>query len=389
MATYRYVTTNILTGRVLADTLPLRVTDFASNLGTGQPGQLRGSLTLPVLTDAQAAAAQAAYIGALEPERSMLWVLQDGLPIWVGPVWDWPHTSAAANQLPIQAEEIWSLFLRRREIRADQTFAAGTDIFTVIRALLTYATTGKGASGVVAGLTLGTSLSGITLSAPLTVAATNLPKVGAVVAQLTAQYGIEATLAPGLDSNGNLVIRLLLGAPTIGRPAATTGLQLRYPGAATDYGYPRAGAASTNSLIATASASGGVSGSWSSNPATHGLNSAALAAGYPLLEDSYYYSTTAIATQAQIDAVADGRLPAVTGTRTIPTVTIGGGAFPAAGQVQLGDEAYLIATSTLHPAAADGSPGLEALVRIIGWKVSPGGDGTAETTDYLLGGIST
>src|SRR5690348_3942516 len=100
MSTYRYFATDLLTGTLRADTLPLHVSSFSRNLGgVGQPGTLSAYLDLGAL----GTKAQAAYLAALEPRKTLLWVLQDGFPIWAGIVWDWPHTSAVANQLPINA----------------------------------------------------------------------------------------------------------------------------------------------------------------------------------------------------------------------------------------------------------------------------------------------
>jgi hypothetical protein len=378
MSAYRYVATNLQSGALLADTIPLHVTSLSRNLGgVGQPGALSAYLDLGTI----GAGMQSAYLGALEPRRSVLWVMQDNYPIWAGIVWDWPHTSAASNQLPINAVEIGSLF-NRRQVRADQVYV-GADLFAVARGLISYATGKSG--GNIASLALGSNLSGITVSP--TFQAANLGKVLDLLNSFCAQYDFEYAFNPGLDSSGNPGITMQLGYPTITRPAASTNLQFLYPGPVTDYGFPRVGSASVNSLIATAS--GGGTAAWSSNPATHGLNAADLAAGYPLLEDSLSYTTAAISAQAQIDAVADGRVPMLSGTTTVPTVTVAGGQLPTAGQIQLGDEAWLVATSTLHPANADGSPGLQTKVRIIGWTVNPPGNQQAETTQYALGGVVT
>jgi hypothetical protein len=381
MSIYKFFTTNLLTGQLLADTIPLHVTRFSRNLGgVGQPGQLSGYLDLGVI----GGGSQSAYLGALEPRRTVLWVAQDGYPIWAGIVWDWPVTSAKANQLPVVASELGSLFAKR-QIRDAQTFT-GVDLFTIARALISYAT-GK-TYGAVANLALGSNLSGTTVSIP-TIPATNLAKVLDVLNNLAAQYLFEYAFTPGLDGSGNPNITLQLGQPRLGRPIGQTGLRLEYPGPAIDYAFPRVGSASVNSLIATAANSGAAP--WTSNPAAHGLNSAELAAGYPLLEESIAYTTSALTTQAQIDAVADGKLPLLTGTTTVPTVTIGGGGMPSAGQIGLGDEAYMVATSWLHPANPNGSPGLQALVRIVGWILTPPSDqdSQAESTQYLLGGIAT
>lgn len=381
MSTYRYFSTRLLDGAVLADTIPLHVASLSRTLGgVGQPGALSAYLDLGTIS----AGSQSAYLGALEPRRTVLWAMQDNWPIWAGIVWDWPHTSAISNQLPIGAVEIGSL-LNRRQIREDQVYASGTDLFTIARGLVSYAV-GK-TYGSVANLDLGSVLSGVVTTATTTFPAQNLAKVGDTLNAFCAQNGIEYALTPGLDSSGNPNITLNLGHPATGRPIADTNLQFLYPGPVVDYGYPRIGSASVNSLKVTANS--GTATPWASNATTHGLNTTDLAAGYPLLEDSMSYTAAAVTTQAQIDAVADGRMPAVSGTATVPSVTVAGGQFPTAGQVQLGDEAWLAATSTLHPANSDGSPGLQALVRIIGWTVTPSGEQQAENTRFALGGIAT
>lgn len=381
MSRYRYVATNVRTGVILAETVPIHVSTINRTFGgVGQPGKLSGILDLGRI----GAGPASTYIDVLEPRRTMLWVLQDEGPIWAGIVVDELHSSAASHQLPVDATEIEWLFNDKREIRTDLTWAAGTDVFTVFRGLISYAT-GK-VGGEVAGLILGSNLSGITLAADTTFPGNN-SKVGAVASAFAAQYGFEFDFAPARDDSGNLIIKLLLGYPTITRAASATNLMFRFPGNLADYGWPRSGSGSVNSLIATASADAGVA--WTSDATAHGYNADEIAAGYPLLEGSTTYTASTITSQAQIDAVADGQLPAVTGTLTVPTVIVAGGQIPKAGQVQLGDEAKLAATSSRHPARADGSPGLQATVRIIGWTVQPGGDGQAETTTYALGGITT
>lgn len=384
MGTYRYQATNVLTGHVLADTLPLHVGSFASALGgVGQPGRLTGYLDL----GAASATAQAAYLAALEPRRSLLWVLQDEQPVWCGIVWDTPHTSAASNQLPIQATELSSLF-NKRQVRADQVFAAGADLFAVIQGLLNYAL-GK-TNGAVANLTVGTDASGTTVGGTgITFAASNLAKVLDSINQFCAAHDVEYVLRPGWNAGHTTpAVTLQLGYPRLGRTWATTGLQLLYPSVyVTDYAFPRVGAASVNSLLATASQSGTTP--WKSGTG-HGQNAADFASGYPMLEDSIAFTAATVTSQAQIDAYADGKLALMQGCTTVPSVTIGGGGTPTVGQIALGDEAMLVATSPYHPAdPTTGAPGLQQLVRIIGWTVTPPDDGQVESTNLLLGGVTT
>jgi len=56
----------------------------------------------------------------------------------------------------------------------------------------------------------------------------------------------------------------------------------------------------------------------------------------------------------------------------------------------MGDEAMLVATSSYHPAAPNtGAPGLQQLVRIVRWSVTPFDVDQVEKTQLLLGGIIT
>lgn len=374
MSVYTYCTTDLITGTVRADTIPLHVESFSRLLGgVGQPGELRGKLDLGALPS------QSNLLAALEPRKTLLWAMQDGYPVWAGVLWDWDHQSAASNELPVIAKEIGSLF-QRRELRADQNWTG--DQFNIIRNLVNYALSKT--SGGVAQLVQSTN----TLGGPLvsaTLPAANGGKILDLVNQVAAQYQIEYSWDPGLSSSGAPIITLRIGtAATMGRPYSATQFQLIFPGNLTDYSWPRTGSASANSVLATASNQGTTA--WTSNTSTHGVDSADLAAGYPLLEDSISYTGSAITAQSQIDAVADARQLMVAKSPSVPSATLAGGRVPTVQQIQLGDHATLSATSSLHPAVGT-SPGLVQDVRIIGWTVRPPDD-QPETTTLMLAGVA-
>lgn len=380
MSTYRYLTTDLVTGTIRADTVPLHVTSFSRTLGgIGQPGRLSGSLDLGALPS------QSNLLTALEPRRTLLWVLQDGYPVWAGVLWDWPVQSVASNVLQIEADELGSLFLRR-EIRTLLQYPS-TDLYDVIRGLINYATGKTG--GAVAQLVHTTNTAGVTASPTPTFPATNT-KVGTAADQFATQNSIEYAWDPGLSGSNNLSITLRIGnAATMGRPYSQTNIQMRYGrgGNLVDYVWPRMGSTGANSVVATAPAAGGIT--WTSNPATHGLDSADLAAGYPLLENSVYYSGSTITAQSQIDAYADAQLARVAKSPTIGKAILAGGQQLTVQQIQLGDHGELIATSPMHPAQPDGTPGLITDARIIGWTVHPPGPNQAESTELFLGGVAT
>lgn len=381
MARYSYAATDLVTGRLLADELPLHVASFGRQLGL--PTDLTGYLDLTAATAKYVAA------GALEPRRTVLWVREDGYPVWNGILWDTPTATMLDNRLPLAAKTLESLFARRL-IRDPLTYT-GVDYAEVWRRLVLYATDPvlKGPAAAVAGL----SLQGTLLGAVVTTsyAPGDLKQVGSAQTDLETAGDFEATFEPVLDSGGNLATIGRLGR-RLGQPYPGSGLQLTFPGNLGDYGWPRMGSQCANTVIATAPANLATAGTWTSNAAGgHGVDESDLAAGYPLLEGTAQYSGAAITAQTQIDAYADGYLGITGKSPTVPVAVLDTSA-PSAPKVKaigLGDYAGLIATSPLHPARADGSPGLQQVVRIIGWSVVPPDQGQDGKITLTLGDVAS
>ncbi len=381
MTEYRYLSTDVVTGRLLADELPLHVQSFARQLG--QATDLTGYMDLTGNNAIYLAA------GALEPQRVMLWVLEDGWPVWVGVLWDEPVTSVLGNQLQIKASTLESL-LAKRQIRDPLSFV-NMDYGDVWRALLGYATdpVAKGPGAPVAGLSAQSTSIGTSIT--IGYAPGDLKDIATAQADLEIAGGFEATFDPVLDGSGQLAILARI-APQLGQPYQQIGgVQLTFPGNLADYGWPRMGSQGSNSVVATAPANLSAAGTWISSAANgHGVDAARIAAGYPLLETAVQYSGAAITSQAQIDGYADGYLGLVAGSPTIPQVTVdmSSPSAPRIKQLGLGDQAALLATSLLHPARADGSPGLQQVVRIIGWQVTPPDNGQDGKITLTLGGMA-
>lgn len=376
MTEYRYVSTDVVTGRLLADELPLHVQGFARQIGQETP--LAGYMDLT--------AATARLLPALETRRTLLWVLEDGYPVWVGVLWDEPTASILPKQYQIQAKTLESLFARRR-IRDNLSYR-NLDYCDVWRALLRYATDPvlKGPQAAVAGLSPQDTQIGATLTTSY--AAGDLKDVAGALSDLETAGDFEATFEPVLDGSGGLAIVARVGA-SLGQPYQNTGLRLQYPGNLVDYGWPRMGSQGANFVIATAPTSG--AGTWTSGyGAGHGVDEADLAAGYPLLESAVQYNGAAIMSQAQIDAYADGHLGVTGHSPCVPPIVIDASApsAPAIKALGLGDQAALAATSERHPARADGSPGLQALVRIIGWQVTPPDQGQDGKITLTVGDVA-
>lgn len=417
MSTYRYVTTNVLTGQLQADSVPLHVQSF--NRALSGTGTLAGYMDLTPLT--------AKYLPALEPRRTLLWALADGWPVWVGPIWDWPVstmlTSGAgapgavtaagavtagglvnsagqfvaggaygAGGLPLAVQSIESLFVRR-QIRTALTFNA-VDYFEVVRTLLLYATGQWAPKGVavkqnatVAGLVLPTTMLGATVTTSY--AAADQKDILGAITDLATEGNFEFTFEPVLLPGNNLAIELRLGTPRLGQLLGAGGSPLTFPGNVYDYGWPRMGSASLNSIVATAPTNSSSAGTWTSNTgAGHGVDATDLANGYPLLEGSVQDSGAAVTVQGQIDQYADSYVQITTRAPTVPTIVLGAGA-PGITALGLGDQAPFTATSVLHPARADGSPGIQQVVRVIGWQQQPADVNQIEMRTLTLGDITT
>lgn len=377
MSEYRYWATHLVTGQVLADWLPLDVDSFSRALG--DVGELTATLDL-----GQDSARDADLLGVLEPRRTVLWVAQDAYPVWAGIVWDLPHSSILSYQLPIRARTVESL-LARREVRDDLVFT-GADVFDAARSLVLAGTSGKGASGVVAGLELPAGPAGSTVS--VTYLGSESQDVLAALQALAGSADFEFTIEPGYDGSLGGVLRLLLGRPRLGLAADAAGPSLTFPGNVLDYAWPRTGGASANSVRATATSTSaaGTQESWVSG-AAYGLDVDDLAAGNPLLEDTIAFPGGIVTTQAQVDTYAGTVLAQRAGSATVPTVKLGGGALPPLRELVLGGSYWFSATSPLHPSPGGGTPGLAALVRVVGWTAVPPGEGREESVTLVLGDV--
>lgn len=380
MATYRYSTTHLITGRPLADNIPLTVQSFGRQL-SGGVGQLTGTLNLASNSPQQ----NAVYLEALEPRRTVLWVWQDNYPIWAGIVWDWPQMTMLDSTLPISASTFESLF-SHRQIDTNITYT-GQDAYSIFAALMNYATA-KTPNGAVAGLQqpIGSpaATSGVVLS--LNYVATDLRKVYDAWTDLAAMANFEFTFQPGLDSQQNPIVTPMLGYPRLGVPITVSNVTFTYPGNVFDYGFARTGSTSANSLIATAPPNGAAINWQSQYP--HGQDAADLAAGYPLLEDTISYTGTGVSSYAQINAYVDGKLSAHTGAQEAPLVSLAPGAKPLLREINLGDYAWFLATSPLHAPGPNGEPGLQKQCRIVSWICTPPGSNQTEMVKVQLGGIS-
>ncbi len=386
-STYRYITTNLMTGVVQGDWLPVEPQSFSavinggagalvSSASTGTTtGQFAGSLNLvPDLVQ------NAANVAAITPRQSVLWVIQDGTPIWNGVIWNWqPSTILKGVPVPVQANTM-DFLLSRRVIETDQVFN-GADICTIARDLIRYAFSKPYPNSQVAGITYSSALAGI--SDTVTFAGSQNQTVADALGTLVTTYGLEYYFRPYMDASGNLLTSVDLAYPALGQPFPQSGLSYNFPGNLLDYQFIATGASSANRIIATAESSDG-----SGVPLTgQAIDFSDLDAGAPLLEISTSPTGVTFSFDAQLDAYAAGLIPVTTGALLTPILVLGNGQQPELAITQLGSWAQVALTSALHPAQPDGSPGYSATGRVVAWTCYPPTQQQAESAWIQMGNM--
>jgi hypothetical protein len=399
MSTYSYLATDLLSGKILADNLPLNVQSFGMQLnGTGS---LTGALNLNELY-----AVNAPAVAALECRRGVVWVLQDGYPVWAGVVWDWPDQGRQSGTLQIQAQTLDSVWSHR--LITDTIQYQAVDIFQAFIDLVKYgmskqspyiasispAATRPAAylsmvatNGAVARLVLPTGSSAVA-QVPWTAGHTysDLTQISSAWQDMCASGSLEYAFVPGLDSSGNLTVFLQLGYLRLGRTAPSSGYMLSYPGNVIDYGYQRTGSQSSNYVWATAPPNGAALQWESAWP--HGADLTDLGAGYPLMESTVSWQGSVVTSQSQVNSFADGQVKLRGQAMTLPLIKVGGSSRPRLRDIVLGDSTTLTATSSLHPPKANGAPGLQMSVRVVGWTAYPPGPQQSEYIQLTTSGVT-
>src|ERR1700733_12335354 len=199
MSTYRYLATDILTGEVLFDNLPVVVQSISAQLNG--IGSLSGMLQLyKGLSETM----KSDIIAAVEPFRSVFWVFQDNIPIWAGPVVTWSPTTLIGSQLPFQAATMETMF-QYRIISTNLNYTS-MDAGTIIRSLANYAVT-KGNNSQIAGFNAGSGTIGIPASIIYT--GSYYQSVYDAWTTLLQEYNFEFTIQPIMTSATSLGLNLL------------------------------------------------------------------------------------------------------------------------------------------------------------------------------------
>ena len=371
---YRYITTNVLTGSLMGDYLPIEPQSFGVVINGG--GTFTGSLDLIPGSPVQ----NLTNLQAITPRKAVLWVLQDGTPIWNGILFDWVPTTVLQQQLPVQGSTMESI-LSRRLITTDLVFT-DMDVFDMARAICQYAFS-KTPNGQVAGLTYSSAESGVTGS--VTFDGSQNGDCLSALGTLVATFGIEFSFRPYMDANGNLRTNVDLGYPALGQPYPASGLAYNFPGCLLDYEFTATGSTSANSLIGSAQ-SNTTSGDGVALTGS-AIDTVDIANGYPVTEQVVSPTGVTFTTDAQVSAYCAGLLPSYTATQLAPLVILGNGQYPPVAVTPLGSYCSVAFTSPLHPANADGSPGFTGTGRVVSWQVFPPTSQQAEYSDLQLGAM--
>jgi hypothetical protein len=358
----------------MGDYLPLEPQSFSMVINGG--GTFTGSLDLIPANPQQ----NLVNIQALTPRKAVLWVLQDGVPIWNGVLWDWVPTTVLQQQLPVQGATMESI-LGDRVIDTDLVFT-GADVFTMARGICQYAFS-KTPNGQVAGITYSPALSGITDS--LTFDGSQNGDCLSALGTLVSTYGIEFSFRPYMDASGNLFTNVDLGYPALGQPYPASGLAYNFPGCLLDYEFTATGSTCSNSLIGSAQATD-ASGDGVALTGT-AIDLVDIGNGYPLLEQAVSPTGVSFTTDQQVSDYCAGLLPSVTATQLSPIVVLGNGQYPPLAVTQLGSYASCAFTSALHPAGPNGEPGFTGIGRVVSWTCYPPTSQQAEYSQIQLGAM--
>lgn len=360
MATYRYLTADLLTNAVLAE-LPLSDVDI--QLALNDAGSFTGKLPLsdPVVRAIDP-------IGSTQPGRTAIYVDRDGVLLWGGVLWTRRYDGATGH-LELGGKEFLSYFDARR-ITADAVFTAA-DQLTIARSLVN---TAQAVSGGNIGVQVGAETSGVTRDR--TYYAYELKSVGEALRQLAAvDNGFD--LAIDVAYSGGVPSKFLrLGYPRRGQIAARSGWVWEFPGNVQGYSWPE----DATSQAITSWATGGGSGPGSLLASA--TSTAQLDAGYPLLEAVHSYGDVIDQTTLQSYATADAK--ALATPVTIPVLDVRGDLDPMVGSYITGDELRLRIADDRFPGTAT-SVGLDTTYRIVRIGVKPPGAGGEEHVTLTLG----
>lgn len=324
---YTYLVCDLESNVVLGE-LPLNEVTFSTVLN--DVGTLSGYI---LMTDP---VAQARNIPALtQPGRTALYVDRGGVIIWGGIIWQRTYAVGAqmgqAYTLQVTADEFPSYY-KQRILGSNKTYTNRDQLF-IATDLINWANQ-FGSIGV---YVPPAGSSGVLLTETYT--GTDYKTFWSLVTGIaTMSQGFDAMIDVGYGIGGQAPgvpgKQLTLSYPRRGRRAPDNGLVLDFPGNVAQYQWAEDGTQMANQIFDTGPSSG------STVMASVASNSAALTAGYPLLEATHSY-TDSYVTQAILDSHAQADVKAYAYGVTTATVILQPDAQPIIGSYIVGDDLQL------------------------------------------------
>lgn len=370
MAAWRYALYDLRTNALLMDHCPFSIDSYTTMLG--EAGTC--SATLP-LDDPRIQARRPSEI--ILPARTALVILRDETVVWDGIIWTArPKRETKGASLAVEASEVRSYF-DHRLLRPELGYGSAktlsytqVDQFDVVRAIVADAQTivinGNTPGDI--GIQVDSAMSGVLIDRRD--AGDELGAYHGYEFTSHGQHlrdlaegdpGMEYRIDSGLDESRQLRRFMRLGSPRVGSGADAAELATyEYPGSILTYEWPSDGERSANYVAALGEGDGN-SLRWA-----QAINTAQLDAGWPLLEAATSHKDDSSLTILAGRAAAD--LAAMSGTKTVPTLDLAGYSDVVIGdyvRVRIRDEAVF---------PGSGSVPLEASVRVIGKRITPGGD---------------
>jgi hypothetical protein len=362
VANYTYVARDILTRNVLAE-LPLRGVEFGESITDG--GYLTGSLPIAGLP----ARARSQMDTATQEGRTALWVYRDARLMWGGPIWLRPYDSGAYK---ITAEG-WRSWFARQPLDEDKSYVA-TDVFDIIRDLVTWAQVGAGRPPqAYVWVALPGTMSEVTIDA--TFLGNDLKTVDTIIQELADAIGFEWTVSAWDAALSDPIGLLELGSPRLGRTADVSGHVWERTNQAESsivaLSWPGDGRQLATRVIGVggATASGGVP------IRSTATNTTLLDQGYPLICSTV--SRTDVTVQDNLDDIVNAELLSRSSALVDPTITVLADSYPTFGDWRIGDDCRVRVVG--DPRWPDG---LDTYARIIGYRAHPRPG--AETVDLIL-----
>ncbi len=365
MADWTYQLADLITGAVTAE-VELTGVRISQRLNTA--GTLNGTWAVP-----QNWTGGSPYT-LTTPARTMVVALRDRRPLWAGILWT-RRVNSDKQAIDIGCSDFWSYFDSRFVLppftpdgTTSQVSQLGTSFTQVeqndiVRALLAQAQSHPGGD---LGIVPDTTVSGILRDR--TYAGHELVDVGTALRQLAEVIDgpdLAFSVAPELDASGRVVKTLRIGNPKLGQEGSAHVLEV---GAnATSYAWGSDGTRMVTRQFTTGE------GVEAGQLIATTEDDTRYADGWGLLEAESSYNTVSSDSTLHEHAAADlkrNRLPVVTPTITIDASGLdaaGRKAFPAAGEIGLGDHVRVVAKDWFFRG------GLDATCRVVSIDYEPEG----------------